>query len=86
MSVIDFPPRPGSVADHADAWNAIRDLLKKFKPEERVVILSGRLGSELCATGRSPSRYLAIAGLGVAFEAALDMIDRVYGERDGVMN
>ena len=56
MSVIDFPPRPGSVADHADAWNAIRDLLKKFKPEERVVILSGRLGSELCATGHSPSR------------------------------
>lgn len=72
-----------SVAMHADAYNACREKLEGFKPEERAIILAGLLGSTLCECGRHPSRSLAISLLGLNFEAVLDMINRTYGGREG---
>ena len=83
MSVIDFPKRAQSVADQLDAMNHIRATLDKFTPSDRLVILAGSLGSALCEMGEKPGRAYAIAGLGLAFEAALDMVNRTYGDRDG---
>lgn len=72
-----------AVAMHADAYNACREKLEMFKPEDRAVILAGLLGSTLCECGRHPSRSLAISLLGLNFEAVLDMINRTYGDREG---
>lgn len=70
-----------SVAMHAEAYRACREVLAKFKPEEASIILSGLLGSTLCECGKVPSRSLAISLLGLNFEAVLDMIDHTYGPR-----
>jgi hypothetical protein len=72
-----------AVAMHADAYNACREKLESFKPEERAIILAGLLGTTLCECGKHPSRSLAISLLGLNFEAVLDMINRTYGDREG---
>jgi hypothetical protein len=78
--IIAFPRKSESVAAHCDAMNDIQMRLKSFKPEDRLVLLAGCLGSCLCELGEKPSRAMAISGIGLAVEAMLDMVHRTYDD------
>lgn len=64
------------IAPHLDAMKQIRDALEPFTNEERIVILAGVLGSEVCEPRRSRPEALVI--LSYANRIACDRMEQEF--------
>lgn len=65
------------------AYSRIDKALKGLPTQQRIQILGGCLGSNLCLIGDKPSRANALSGMGQAIDSAMHMIDLTYGDKSG---
>lgn len=65
----------GSVADTNDACNVIKTILARFGKDERRLLLTHMLGTEICEAGTHPSRSLSSSVLGPVVLQLSCMVD-----------